>query len=189
MKRLFMVILVVVLGLSFVSCSKSSKLDSIAKDKGISDKEAVTKMVTTIWENVLPSHRKIIVKKSEGKLFVGVQIRAYSGTTTLKAENFKRINLVLMAKNMWRMLRYGVKRDIDTIMVEYIFPLPGNPNFVLFLVSLDMDQLKTVEGWNTLDPFDTNEYDVLEGDSAKVPVEIMKVWKMKKDNFSQVVFH
>jgi len=188
MKKIVSVFVIILFLGMFLSCSKASKLNKIAKDSKLSDQQAVSEMVGVIWEFIVTkSKRKVKVVKRNNKLMVGVTIIGYPSSTGIGKKYYKQIKLEGVAKYMWRLLRYGQKRNIDSVVVKFIKPLATASNFNLYTVGLSMDQLKKIDGWDTLDPYNTGDYDILDESVRQVPKDIIKNWTVFVDNFNKII--
>ncbi len=160
---------------------------TIEKDSALSAAEALQKMGSASWLFMLDKDKEFSASQREdGKYLVQAKVTDSFSGTTLTAENFLRITMLIDAKYLWRFMRAGEKRGLEEVVLSHW--ITATDKLELYRVRLSVAQLDAqVPAWRTADPFSVGEHDVLdEEDALAVERKIPEVWTVEVNNRDQI---
>lgn len=172
-----------------VGCGHETKsaLEKLEADKSLSDEQAVVEMAKAAWIYDVGDNEKFTASKKDGKLLLTGMTIDKIAATSLDQDNFRQITMEQDAKYMWRLFRSASKRGLAEMVFTHKQVLAGDPDFEMYRVRLSLDQLKSVSGWDTADPYSVGEYDVLDTPEAQAVLDkIVDTWTVELDNTSKV---
>lgn len=176
--------------LVLTACGHETKkaLSKLERDKSMSDEQALQKMAEASWMYTSGDSEKFTAqKKADGKYAVAGQVIDKMGVTSLKQENFLTINMLMDAKYLWRFFRGGMNRGLDEVVFSRVITLGASGQLELYRVRMNLARLKSIPGWDTADPYDVGEYDVLSSAEANdVEKKITETWTVEVNNGGKV---
>lgn len=171
--------------LGIVACKP--EVEKIAADKGLSDEKALEGIAEDVWKLYSGGRRKIALNKAaDGKFSMNVRIQGGSITAAKNAKMYREIELLTAAQDLWRVLKFGSRRNLNAVTLTLAQQVSGGQTIEVYRVRLSLDQLKKVSEWESGDPYNVNEHDLLDESVRHIPKEIRKVWTMEMDNFSAI---
>ncbi|MCB1193643.1 MAG: hypothetical protein H7A23_15465 [Leptospiraceae bacterium] len=186
---------VILLGL-FINCflNPNEKMNQIASDRSITDKEAVLKIAKFVWGKTLKNIEIVENKETKGLQLI-VEYGGASALTFLDQENYSDVLKLEMAKYIFRMSRYGANRNLHSIRCSIVKPLfvkdemwqeESVEEFEIFRVSIDTNSLKGIKNWSLENPFLETRQDLPTPEILEVLKEIIKKWKVELDEFYRI---
>ncbi len=167
-----------------------TEVAEILIDSDLSDEQAVTATAKAILpHNAINEREAIVEKKEDGMLVLNATHTYRSQITSLDKEDLLRVTHSDMAQHLWRMFRAGSKRKlVEVSLLHRITVMQGGAWVPLDLIKvrLTLDQIQSISGWDTVDPYDTGEHDILEPDGREITDQIQKKWTTELDQSDQL---
>jgi hypothetical protein len=172
------------------ACGHETKneIAKLEKDSSLQDDQALQKMAEACWIYTSGDSEKFTARKRPNGVFTLTgQAIDKLGVTSLKQDNLVLVNMLTDAKFMWRLFRAGMKRGLDEVVFSRIITLMPSGTLELYRVRINLAQLKAIPGWDTADPYDVGEYDLLNSPEAKeVEKKIIGTWTVEVNNGDKV---
>ena len=178
---------VLALGLALGIAACKPEAEKLAANKGLSDEKALEGIAEQVWHLYSGGRRRIaLTKAADGKFSMSVRIEGGSITAAKNAEMYREIELLTAAQDLWRVMKFGSRRNLDAVTLTLAQQITGGRTIEVCRVRLTLDQLKKVSEWQSADPYDVDEHDLLDESVRHIPKEIRKVWTMEMDNFAAI---
>ena len=151
----------------FSSCMRDDKIcDKISKDPSISDSRAIELISLIILKHNISGQRDFnpwVNDSCKNKIRFTLYITDKEEPLTKfdNIYNFKEDKIHWLAEKMIPLFYYCKKRNLFFVRIKYyhkvvLIPKPRITDEINLLdVSLDIDQLETIVGWDNISPFQT----------------------------------
>lgn len=182
--------------LSLQYCLKpelKQELKSISESKEFSDDQALLNISKRLFENQLKDYRVLTLSNSKKKLILD-----YGGTTALtfhqKDEYIQSIQLNT-AKYLLRLFKYGQNRNLEVVQISLVKPyFIKDPSMKTELVeevevmrvSLNIESLKKIPGWETIDEFSEDKGKNPNPDLKNVLEKLIQLWDIELNELHRV---
>ncbi|MDP7036227.1 MAG: hypothetical protein QF752_17235 [Planctomycetota bacterium] len=167
-----------------------TEVAAILTDSDLSDKQTVTATAKAILPHDPINESEAAVEENEdGTLTLNTTHTNRSKLSSLDKDDLLLVTHSDMAKHLWRMFRAGAERKlVEVSILHRITVMQGGAwiPFDLIKVRLTLDQIQSISGWDTVDPYDTGEHDILEPDGREITNQIQKKWTTELDQSDQL---
>ena len=182
--RMSVALLAAAIALVLTACKPEA--EKLAGNKGLTDEKAIEGIGESVW-HLYKGRRTIVVSKAaSGKFAMNARIQGGEITAAKNAKMYREIELQTIAQDLWRVLKYGSRRNLEAVTLTLAQKVSGGQTIEVCRIRLTLDQLKKVSEWESADPYDVNEYDLLDESLRHILKEIRAVWTMEMDNFAAI---
>ncbi len=105
-------------------------------------------------------------------------------------EQMKEIVNENMGKIAWRIIHDTKDLGLEGITISYFADILGELRFPIIQVTFEAKKADNISGFYTVDPYDTDDYDIIPAGSEqeKIINEVIKNFKIDTDNTDNIEF-
>lgn len=186
-------ILIIFLILFYCAQTQPEQAEQIVSNTSIKDKEAISQLANLVFGKTLKEFE--ISKRDEKNLQATIEYGGSSPLTFLSQKNYAKALKQETAKYIFRLLRYGNKRNLDYIRCSLVKPLYVNDpmlkkesveEFEIFRIYISIEDLKNIKNWDKVDPFLETSQGLPTKDVVEVLKKIIQNWKVELDEFNRI---
>ena len=170
-----------------------SEVEKILADSALSDEEAVSATAMAILpHDVINECEASVEKREDGTLILNATHTSLSSITSVDREDLLAIARSDMAKHLWRIFRAGAPRHLAEVSllhrITILTSAADRTEEVLDLIKvrLTLAQIESISGWDTVDPYDAGEYDILEPAGVEITDQVQEKWTTEQDGSDQL---
>lgn len=155
MSRLFLLVLLATTACSSYRSDRRKKAEAIAADTKKSDTVALGEIAKTCFFDVQGNPKG--GKTKTGGYAMAFVTRGMALTNATSVESLKSITRTTIAWQAHCTLAAGRSRHLESIGVQYALPVGPKEFQNVYLFSLDLAELEAIDGWEKLDPEDSDD--------------------------------